>query len=343
MMFSRRSFLRFSAAAALGASRASAQTRKPLKLGFLGVAHSHGPGKVAVVKASSDWELIGIHEPDEAVRQGRAELGVPWIGLDELFSKAEVVAITSPVRDHTRHAKIALEAERHVHLEKPPADNYLEFASLIELAKARKRIFQQGYMWRFHPGLEAIFEAVREGRLGTPHLVECAMNNSLAPSQRPAWAEFKGGAMFELGCHLIDATVRLLGEPERVTPFLRTHGSKDQLADNTVAILDYPNAMAIIRVLNMQPNAGAHRFFEVTGTMGTARIQPMEPPELHLDLSEASGPFRKGPQKVPLRKYERYVDEFAELAAAVRGERALSVAPEQELAIQRTLMQACAM
>ena len=36
--------------------------------------------------------------------------------------------------------------------------------------------------------------------------------------------QFAGGGLFELGSHLVDALVRLLGEPRAVTPFLRKHG-----------------------------------------------------------------------------------------------------------------------
>lgn len=49
-------------------------------------------------------------------------------------------------------------------------------------------------------------------------------NNTLEPRRRSEWAEFPGGVLFELGSHLIDAIARLLGRPERVTPFLNAHG-----------------------------------------------------------------------------------------------------------------------
>ena len=48
-------------------------------------------------------------------------------------------------------------------------------------------------------------------------------------------AEFAGGAMSELGCHLIDAAVAILGRPQQVHSFLQ-RTADDGLADNTLAV-----------------------------------------------------------------------------------------------------------
>lgn len=150
--------------------------------------------------------------------------------------------------------------------------------------------------------------------------------------------------MFEQGAHLVDMVVRTLGRPQKVTPFLKTSGPfNDTLADNTLAVLEFPRAWAILTSAPLQPNAGPHRFLEILGTAGSARVQPLEPPGLHLDLKSAAGPYPAGTQTVPLPAYQRYVDEFRDLAAAVRGEAPLPVTPDVELAIQETLMRACDM
>jgi predicted dehydrogenase len=151
--------------------------------------------------------------------------------------------------------------------------------------------------------------------------------------------------MFEQGSHLVDAVVRLLGKPAKVTPFLQTAAAApgDTLADNCVAVLEWPRALGIVTSAPLQPNAGPQRFLEILGTQGTARVQPLEPPALVLDLARAAGPHPAGRSEAPLPAYARYVDEFRELAAAVRGGRPLAVTPETELAVHETLMAACGM
>ena len=80
------------------------------------------------------------------------------------------------------------------------------------------------------------------------------------------------------------------------------------------------------------------RHFEVLGTNGTAILQPIEPPDLTVELVKAAGRYTIGRQKVPLPYYQRYQDDFAELAASVRSERSLSVSPGEEFLIAETVL-----
>jgi hypothetical protein len=84
---------------------------------------------------------------------------------------------------------------------------------------------------------------------------------------------------------------------------------------------------------------GPYRTLEFVGTLGTAVVLPVEPPSLHIDLSADAGPYKAGPQTL-LYQYRRYVDDFVELAAVVRGERKLPVNREQDLLVQETLLRA---
>ena len=172
----------------------------------------------------------------------------------------------SDVRDHAAHALLALKAGKHVHLEKPPAMKLADMQAVVALAREKKLLLQTGFMWRYNPGFNAIFEAVRQGWLGDVFLVRGFISNNLAPARRPEWAEFKGGSMFELGSHLVDATVRLLGKPKAVTPFLRHHGQfEDSLKDNNVAVLEYDRATAVLINTALQAGSAPQRSFEVLG------------------------------------------------------------------------------
>ena len=320
-----------------------ADAPRRIKAGFLGSGYSHFRDKHALLRASADFELVGLCEEDAAVR-ARGPADARWLTQAQLLAEAEVVVVESAVHDHARFARLALAAGRHVHLEKPPADTLAAFRELIDLAAARQRVLQIGYMWRYNPGINAALEAARAGWLGRVYLVRATMNTLVGPEERRSWARFPGGAMFEQGCHLIDPLVRLLGRPAGVTPFLKHSGElPDGLADNTVAVFEFDHALGIVTSAPLQPNAGPQRFFEILGTGGSARVQPLEPPALQVDLAAAAGPYRAGRQEVALPAYRRYVDEFVALAAAVRGERALPVTPEQELQVQETLMRACGM
>jgi predicted dehydrogenase len=333
-----------SAAAGLAVSGlpAAETPRAKIKIGFLGGAHSHGLEKWKTIGAQSDYELVGICEESAAVREAFAKLGAKIVTRDELFARAEVVVVESGVRDHARDARLALATGKHVHVEKPPAATLREFEELLQEARTQKRLLQVGYMWRFNPGFVRAFEAARQGWLGEVYLVRATMNSFIDAKRRPEWGEFKGGAMFELGCHLIDAVVRLLGKPVKVTPHLQRLGV-DGLADNCVTMFEFPKAQAIVTSSVLHPNAGPQRFLEILGTNGVARVQPIEQPALTLDLAKAAGPYKAGMQKIDLPAYRRYADEFVELASCIREGKPLSTPPETDRLVQETLLQACEM
>jgi predicted dehydrogenase len=322
-----------------GAETAADKPRIPI--GFLGATYSHGPDKIKLAMNSPDWECVGVCETSEAGREACQKLGAKLISQDELLARARVVAVESDVRDHAPHAVLALKAGRHVHLEKPPATKLADMQAVVALAREKKLLLQTGFMWRYNPGFTAIFDAVRQGWLGEVFMVRGYISNNLAPARRPEWAEYGGGAMFELGSHLVDAIVRLLGKPKTVTPFVRHHGKfNDTLKDNNVAVLEYDRALATITNTALQPGGAPPRSFEVLGTNGTATLAPIEAPGLAMDLANAAGPYKKGRQGVPLPAYRRYEADFAELAAAVRGERALSVSLDDELLVAETILRA---
>jgi predicted dehydrogenase len=316
--------------------------RARIKIGFLGGAHSHALEKWKTVSSSADYELIGLCEESPTAQAGFTKLGAKILSREELLARCEIIAVESAVRDHARDAKFALGAGRHVHVEKPPAVTMRECEELVRLAREKKLLLQTGYMWRFHPGLNRIIEAVRQGWLGDIFLMRAQMNSLVDAKQRPQWAEFKGGSMFELGCHLIDAVVRLLGKPIKVTPHLQRRGG-DELADNCTAVLEFAKSQAIITSAVLQPNAFVHRFFEVIGTNGTARVQPIEPPTLTFDLAKAAGPYASGTQKIDLLPYRRYAPEFAALAAQIRDGEKAAVSLDTELLVHETLLRACEM
>lgn len=315
----------------------SAKPRIPI--GFLGATYSHGPDKIKLAMTSPDWEFVGVCDNNDAGRAACAKLGARLISQDELFQRAQVVAVESDIRDHAAHALLALRAGKHVHLEKPPATKLADVQAVVALAREQNLLVQTGFMWRYNPGFTAIIEAVRQGWLGDVFLVRGYISNNLAPTRRSEWAEFAGGSMFELGSHLVDATVRLLGKPKAIIPFLRHHGRfEDSLKDNNVAVLEYDRATAVLVNTALQAGTTPPRSFEVLGTNGTATLAPIEPPTLALDLMKAAVPYAKGAQRVPMPAYERYEGDFAELAAAVRGERPLSVSLDEELLVAETVL-----
>ena len=76
------------------------------------------------------------------------------------------VAIASPASMHAEHVRRALQAGKHVFVEKPLALQVFEGHSLVKLARDRGRILMVGHLLRYHPIVVALVEQVKSGRLG---------------------------------------------------------------------------------------------------------------------------------------------------------------------------------
>lgn len=321
------------------------QGGRRIRIAFLGASHPHASAKVFITQKSPEWELVGVCEPDGVVMARYAKAGIAALTRSQVLEDRTipVIAVESDVPEHAADAKAALEAGKHIHWEKQPATSMADFRAVQEVAARRKLMYQIGYMWRHNPGINAALEAARAGWLGEIFFVRGTMNTNIGAEMRKAEARFPGGQMFDLAGHMIDPIVRLMGRPEKVTPFLRRSGLVDDgLMDNTLAVFEWRRALGTFSSAAMQPRQNAHRTLEFVGTEGTAVVRPIEPPALHIDLNKAAGPYQAGAQTLSY-SYTRYVDDFVELAAAMRGERKLAVTPEQDLMVQETMLRASGM
>lgn len=325
-----------------GAALMAPASGRPIRIAFLGASHPHASPKVFITQKSVDWELVGVHEPDPGVMARYAKAGIKSLTRAQVLEDPSipVVAVESDIADHATDAKAALEAGKHVHWEKQPALNMAEFRAALDIAAGKKLLYQMGYMWRHNPGINAALEAVRSRWLGEIFFVRGTMNTHIGAEMRKAEARFPGGQMYDLAGHMIDPIVRVMGRPDRVTPFLHKTGFVDDgLMDNTLAVFEWRRAVGTFSSASMQPRHASYRALEFFGTGGTAVVRPVEPPSLHIDLNNAAGPYKAGAQTISY-SYTRYVDDFVELAAAVRGERKLPTTPEQEMVVQETLLRA---
>jgi predicted dehydrogenase len=86
----------------------------------------------------------------------------------ELLAAEDVdaVVIATPVPTHFPLAKAALEAGKHVFVEKPPAMRVAEMEELIALAEARGLVLMPGHLLLYHPGVQKLKEIVDSGELG---------------------------------------------------------------------------------------------------------------------------------------------------------------------------------
>src|SRR5262249_34935591 len=94
------------------------------------------------------------------------------------------------------------------------------------------------------------------------------------------------------------------------------------------------------------PRGTPHRFLEVLGTNGSARMQPYTfPSKLSVDLQNAAGPYKAGAQTLEIASPPgpTYSPDFLEMAAVIRHGAKPTYTPAHDLLAQETLLRVCDM
>jgi len=328
------------------AGTAATTPRRRVRIGQIGVGHGHA-SKLAVYRRSPDYEVVGIVEPDPALRARAATEApyhdLPWLTQEALLDTPglDAVLVETRVRDLLDVAEACIAAGKHVHIDKPAGESLPQFRRLLDAADRQGLLVQMGYMYRYNPGVLLLRDMLRRGWLGEPFEVHAVMSKVVDTDARRALAEYPGGIMFELGCHLIDLVVGILGAPDRVTSFARHTTGDDGLLDNMLAVFDYPRALASVKSSAVEVEGFARRHLVVCGTEGTLHLQPLDDPRVRLSLSRDRDGFRRGVQEIELPQYVRYVDDAADMARVIRGEKASDVSSAHDLAVQAAVLEAC--
>jgi predicted dehydrogenase len=131
--------------------------------------------------------------------------------FDELLADdaLDAVVIATPVPTHYALAKQALEAGKHVFVEKPPAMRAAEMDELVELAAGGDLVLMPGHLLLYHPGVLKLKELVDAGELGE---VLCVYGNR----QNLGIVRTNENALWSLGVHDLSVILYLLDEDPEV-------------------------------------------------------------------------------------------------------------------------------
>jgi predicted dehydrogenase len=127
----------------------------------------------------------------------------------------EAVVVATPVPTHYELARRALEAGKHVFVEKPPAMRGAEIEELCELAEERDLVLMPGHLLLYHPGVQKLKEIVDSGELGEVLYV-------YGNRQNLGTFRTNENALWSLGVHDLSVLLYLI-EEEPIE--VRAHGS----------------------------------------------------------------------------------------------------------------------
>ena len=327
---------------------------KKIRIGQFGIGHNHGKERMRSLRSLPEYfEIVGVAEDDPAWKEKRGGLpayeGLPMMSTAELLATPglEAVLLETDGKDLLPSAQLCAGKGLHLCMDKPGGEDWPGFRKLCDTVRERNLVLQLGYIYRSNPAVRFCLDAVRKGWLGEVFEIDAVMSRWDKDPYRGWLSQFRGGAMYIFAGYLIDLVVQLLGEPERVVPFLKKTRD-DALIDNGLAVLDYPRVSATIRVSVAEVGGYEHRRLVIKGTKGTVELCPIEykedatPLSVRLTLQEPCGTYEAGTHTVDCgARGDRYRLQLIEFARSVRGEIANPYPVEHEALVQKTLLKIC--
>jgi len=297
--------------------------KKIISIGLIGYG---GIGKLHTV----NWRNLHLYYPDipvklnlrgaaartresadQAVLQGGFEYGTT--DYQELLDDPEIslIDICTPNNLHYPIFKAALEAGKHIYCEKPLALNLEEAEEMLRLAESSDRIIQLVFNYRFIPAIMKAKQLIDEGFLGdvinfrTQYLHTGYLNPEKPISWRLSQDISGGGALVDLGSHVIDLMLYLAGPFKRIMAQTKTFvdqrpvgaGSRETaevLVDDHAQLMVELTAggVGIVEVSRVAQGTTDDLNLEIHGSQGSIKFDVMDPNWLYVyDAREKKGPL----------------------------------------------------
>jgi predicted dehydrogenase len=239
---------------------------------------------LALRALGSRHDLLAVCDVDPARAAAVAALFPGAVATGDSRAAVETEGVEAVVVATTHDAlapvaRVAIEAGRHVFVEKPAArslDEVEELRSLLARHAVPRVVVQVGLNHRYHPALREARRLVDEGALGELMFVRARYGHGGRLGYESEWranpAVSGGGELVDQGIHLIDLSRWFLGDFPRASGHLRTLFWKMPVDDNAFLFLE--TAGGRVAWLHASCTEWKNLFsFEITGKTGKVEIQ----------------------------------------------------------------------
>lgn len=221
-----------------------------LRLGFVGVGRI-GRSRLQALADSGLAQVCAIVDPDpvsvEACEKLAPEARV-FDNLGDLVSQdLDAVVIATPSALHAEQAIEALHRGLAVFCQKPLGRNALEVKRVVEAARRANRLLGVDLSYRWTRAASVMRDAVQSGRIGRVFHADLVFENAYGPD-KPWFYDLRlagGGCVIDLGLHLVDLALWVLGFPEVVETSSRLYNKGVLLRRNSAAVEDFAIAQLL--------------------------------------------------------------------------------------------------
>ena len=174
-----------------------------VNISLIGVGRM-GQFHLNVINQINSINLAGIYDADEKhLNEISSKYNLNnFASLDEAIDKCDAVIIASPTKFHFDIAKKSVQKGKHVLVEKPMTENYIQAEELEAIVKEKNIIFQVGHVERFNGAVQELHHIIEN-----PYLIEA---RRLAPFT-PRITDV--GVVFDIMIHDLDIVTSLVKKP----------------------------------------------------------------------------------------------------------------------------------
>jgi predicted dehydrogenase len=201
---------------------------------------------------------------------------------EEVVSAEDVdlVLVLTSMQQHGPITRAALEAGKHVLVEKPMSTDLAEAAQIVELAKRSPGHLVPAPHVILSPTYQTIWQRIHRGDIGKPYLAR-AIYGWAGPSWGQWFYQPGGGSLFDLGVYNVVSLTGLLGPVKRVTGFVGTaiperivdgELMQVQADDNAHVLLDFGNAVYAVVTTGFTLQKYRAPAIEIYGSKGTIQM-----------------------------------------------------------------------
>jgi predicted dehydrogenase len=216
--------------------------------------------------------------------------------FDDLLAdeSLDAVAIATPVPTHYALAKRALEAGKHVFVEKPPAMRAVEMDELVQLAEERDLVLMPGHLLLYHPAVLKLKELIDTGQLGE---VLCVYGQRV----NLGIVRTNENALWSLGVHDLSVILYLLDEDPELATAQGSASIHPGVEDVVFCFLRFPSGkIAHMHLSWLDPHK--MRKMTVVGRDQMVVFDDMEPERKVTVYEKSAGPngeLRSGDIQIP--------------------------------------------
>jgi len=194
--------------------------RQQINVGIVGFGLSGRVFHAPFIHISPLFKLSTIVSSKDDAKKIYPELEIVRDYSDLLKQEdIDLVIVCTPNHLHFEHAKMALEAGKHVIVEKPITPTAEEVLELEKIAKRCHKLLLPYHNLRWNGDAKTVRKIIKDGLLGEVHDYELHFDRFVPELKKNAWKYINttaGGTLYDLGVHLIDQAVNTFGKPESV-------------------------------------------------------------------------------------------------------------------------------